>query len=78
MDKIRIGHIGLGHMHSEGKMACVRRYPSVFEAVGIAEPDEETYKSRNRHKTFEGLKRMTVEEMLSANEIDAVMVECDD
>jgi hypothetical protein len=23
MDKIGIGHIGLGHMHSEGKMACV-------------------------------------------------------
>ena len=41
MKKLRIGHIGTKHDHSVGKLDCVRKFPDVFEVVGVVEEDEE-------------------------------------
>jgi predicted dehydrogenase len=78
MKRIKIGHLGLGHLHSEGKMACVRRFPEIFDVVGIAEPDEKTWQKFHAHRTYSGLQRLSVEELLNRQDIDAIMVECDD
>ena len=36
---IRIGQIGMAHDHGSGKMSCVRKFPGVFQVVGVAEED---------------------------------------
>ena len=41
---IKIGQIGMAHDHAEGKMSCVRKFPEVFEIVGIAEENPEILK----------------------------------
>ena len=42
---IKIGQIGMAHDHAEGKMSCVRKFPDVFEIVGIAEENPENIKN---------------------------------
>lgn len=59
--KVKIGHIGLGHMHSAGKMACVRRYPEIFDVVGAAFPGEEEVHSWTSYAEFAEIPRMTPE-----------------
>ncbi len=76
--KIKIGHIGLGHMHSAGKMDCVRHYPELFDVVGLAVPEEEETHSWTSYAEFKDIPRMTVEELLNHDDLNAVMVECDD
>ena len=42
---IRIGQIGIGHNHGEGKTLAVRKFPELFDVVGFAEENEEWLKS---------------------------------
>lgn len=46
MGRIRIEQIGIGHNHGEVKMLAVRKFPELFEVVGIAEPNEEWLRKR--------------------------------
>ena len=75
--KILIGQIGIGHNHGSEKMRAVRKFPDLFEVVGIAEPDEKWRKMRGSHEVYSGLKWMDVEELLSVDGLDAVLVETD-
>jgi predicted dehydrogenase len=59
-------------------MACVRRYPELFDVVGVAVPEEEEIQAWTSRKEFDGLSWMTVEELLARDDLDAVMVECED
>jgi hypothetical protein len=38
MKKIKIGQIGIGHNHGEGKMKAVRTFPDVFEWSALPKP----------------------------------------
>ena len=40
MKKLRVAHFGIAHDHSGVTMECARKYPDVYEVVGICEPDE--------------------------------------
>ena len=40
MRKLRVIHYGIAHDHSVFAMQMLRRYPDVFEIVGVFEPDE--------------------------------------
>ena len=40
MKKLRVAHFGIAHDHSGVTMECARKYPDVYEIVGICEPDE--------------------------------------
>lgn len=73
-NRIRIGQIGLAHAHGEGKMLAVRKFPDLFEVVGLCEDNEEIFKSRGGLEAYGGLKRMSEEELLS--KADAVLIEC--
>ena len=57
MKKIKIGQIGIGHNHGEGKMLAVQKFPELFEVIGYAEENEEWIKKRGNLKGYEGLNR---------------------
>lgn len=72
---IKIGQIGIGHNHGEGKMLAVRKFPELFEVVGFAEENEEWIKKRGNLKGYEGLKRYSTDELIE--KCDALLVETD-
>ena len=75
MKKIRVGQIGIGHNHGEVKMLTARRFPELFEIVGYAEENERWVEKRGDWKGYEGLTRMSVEEIIEKS--DAILVESD-
>ena len=80
MKKIRLGHLGLGHMHSKQKLDCVMQRPDLFEVVCIVEPEDEdpgTPCFAEGKAMYPQIPRWTLEEMLHSD-IDAVLVETDD
>lgn len=77
MKKIKVGQIGIGHNHGEGKMEAVRKFPELFEVVGVAETDQEWIKKRAHLDVYQGLTWMSPDDLLSRDDLDAVMVETD-
>ncbi len=75
MKKIKIGQIGIGHNHGEGKMLAVQKFPELFEVIGYAEESEEWVEKRGNLPCYEYLPRLSVEEIIEKS--DAVLVECD-
>lgn len=72
---IKLGQIGIGHNHGEGKMLSARKFPELFEIVGYAEENEEWVKKRGNLPCYNGLKRLSVEEIIE--KCDAVLIETD-
>lgn len=75
MKKIKIGQIGIGHNHGEAKMLAVRKFPELFDIVGYAEENEEWISRRGDLNGYDGLKRLSVDELIEKS--DAVLVESD-
>lgn len=75
MKKIKIGQIGIGHNHGEGKMLAVQKFPELFEVIGYAEENEEWVKKRGNLPCYKDLPRLSVEEILEKS--DAILAECD-
>ena len=75
MKKIKIGQIGIGHNHGSSKMRTVRKFPELFEVIGYAEENERWIEKRGKLPEYEGLTRMSVEEVIEKS--DAVLIECD-
>lgn len=72
-EKIRIGQIGVGHGHAT-KLSVYRSLPD-YEVVGIVEPNEKLREQAMRQSAFQGLKWLTVEQLLETQKLDAVLVE---
>jgi predicted dehydrogenase len=62
--RLRIGQIGTEHAHAAGKMQAMRSLPDLWEVVGVAGPTG-----------YDGVKAMTVEELLAVPDLKAVAVE---
>ncbi len=75
MKRIKIGQIGIGHNHGEGKMLAVQKFPELFEVIGYAEEDEEWIEKRGNLPCYKDLPRLSVEEIIEKS--DAIFVECD-
>ena len=75
MKKIRLGQIGIGHNHGEPKMRAARKFPELFEIVGYAEENPRWIEKRQDLRGYEGLARMSVEEVIAKS--DAILVESD-
>lgn len=75
MKKLKVGQIGIGHNHAEAKMLAVRKFPELFEVVGYAEENEGWIEKRGHFGGYEGLPRLSVEEVIERS--DAVLVESD-
>ena len=75
MRKIKIGQIGIGHNHGSAKMQAVRKFPEIFEVIGYAEENPRWIEKRGELPEYEGLTRMSVEEVIERS--DAVLIESD-
>ena len=75
MKRIKLGQIGIGHNHGHAKMLTARKFPELFEIVGYAEENDHWIEKRGMLKGYEGLERMSVEEIIEKS--DAVLIESD-
>lgn len=75
MKKVKLGQIGIGHNHGHEKMLSARKFPELFEIVGFAEEDERWIEKRGGWRGYDGLKRMTVDEIIEKS--DALLIETD-
>jgi predicted dehydrogenase len=62
--RLRIGQIGTEHAHAGGKMAAMRSLTDLWEVVGVTGPTG-----------YDGVKSMSVEELLAVPDLTAVAVE---
>ena len=75
MKKLKVGQIGIGHNHGAEKMEAVRKFPELFDVIGYAEENGRWIEKRGANKGYEGLPRMSVEEIIAKS--DAILVESD-
>ncbi len=79
MRKIRIAQIGANqNSHSCAVLASLRKQTDLFEVVGYALPENERERIPYKMAGYEGLREMTVEEILADPTIEAVAVETDE
>ena len=79
MKKIKVAQIGTSKWsHGSGIWSTMVKHPEAFELVGFALPENEREKFPDSIKCFEGYREMTVEEILSDPEIEAVCVETEE
>lgn len=71
--KIKIGQIGIGHNHGDGKMDAFRKFPERFEVVGFSEDNPAWLERRGNLPCYSGLQRLPVEKLL--DECEAIIVE---
>ncbi len=74
MNKIKIAQIGVGHEHASAKMRTFRDLKDYFEVIGIAEEANPVI-CKGTDAVYDGIKRMSVEELLSLPGLQAVAVE---
>lgn len=78
MRKIRAAQIGMStHGHSVQVFASMKKQSEIFDIVGYAIPEGQDVLPE-RAKVLEGYRRMTVEEILADDAIEAVIVESDE
>ncbi len=76
MGKIRIGQIGAMHDHAGELIQTFQKMTDVYELVGLAIPEGETMlgNAAGEH-VYDGVPRMSVEEMLNRDDLDAIAIE---
>ena len=79
MEKIRIAQIGTSkNSHGNCVWNSITKQKDIFEVVGYAFPENEREKFPHPAQAFEGYREMTVDEILSDPEIEAVAVETEE
>ena len=76
---LKIAQIGIGHDHAGGILREIKLHKDVFELAGIFLPSEEkeySYFYDMNMREAEGVKRLTIEEILEDETITAVAIEC--
>ena len=74
--KVRVVMWGMCHEHAAGKFESLKKLPNDFELVGIVDDRaSKTARFPRDFKRYDGIKRITEEEVLSDKSIDAVFVE---
>lgn len=74
---VKVAQIGTKHAHARSKMATMRKYPELFDIVGIAEGDSRRRREVQELPAYRGLRWMTEEQIHAADDIVAVTVETD-
>lgn len=79
MKKIKVAQIGTSKWsHGSGIWPTMVNHPEVFDLVGYAFPENEREKFPEHVKCFDGYREMTVEDILSDPEIEAIVVETEE
>ena len=75
--RVKIGQIGVCHEHAAGKIDTLKKFPDIFEIVGVVDDRSSTAAkfAGNDIKPYKGLKWMTQEELFSTPGLQAVTVE---
>ena len=75
MEKIKVGHIGTRHDHSREKLRAIKKFPHLFEVVGIV-PEDETVAARIKNdEVYGGIPIMTEEELFAVEGLELVLCE---
>ncbi len=75
MKRLKVGQIGIGHNHGEGKMLAIRKFPELFEVIGYAEDNPDWVEKRGKLDCYKDLPRMSKEEIIEKS--DVIIVETD-
>lgn len=75
MKRLKVIHYGIAHDHSAVTMECVRKYPDLFEVVGVCEPDEAIRQEFGGASAYAGLPWLTEEEIFARDDIDCALIE---
>ena len=79
MKKIKIAQIGTSkNSHGVQIWKSLNKQTDIFDVVGYAFPENEREKFSDRMKYYDGYREMTVDEILSDPEIEAVVVETEE
>jgi predicted dehydrogenase len=74
MARIKIGQIGTGHSHAQGKMQVLRDSAD-YEVVGVVEPDTELAQAARHLTAYQGVPFLTEEQLLNLPGLAAVTIE---
>lgn len=83
MKKIKIAQIGTGHDHATAAITTLKLQSDIYELVGFATVPEdsgnlERFSYKGNTWAYEGIREMTVEEILNYPDLDAVCIETED
>ena len=78
MKKIKIAQIGAGHDHATASISTLKLQSDIYDFVGYAVVDGDEPVYDNNQWAYEGVKRMTVDEILNCPGLDAVCIETED
>ena len=79
MKKIKIAQVGVTHEHAPGKIVSLKKLPDIYEIAGYV--NDLSFNELPQHyrdfspQCYEGLKELTLDEVLNDPEIQAVTVE---
>jgi len=75
--RLKVGQIGTGHSHADGKIETLRRLDDIYEFVGVAENDPALREKNSRLPVYKGLKWLSENELLEIPGLQAVLIETD-
>ena len=75
MEKIKLGHIGTRHDHSRAKLEGAKKFPDLFEIVGIVPESPAVAERIKNDKVYGDVPVMTEEELFAVPGLDAVLCE---
>lgn len=87
MRKVRIAQIGVGHDHSSRVLKSMRNQPEIFDIAGYAFTEKEDMhvpvagdinEGYRFMQYFDGLKRLSIEEIMADDTIEAVVIETEE
>lgn len=74
--KVRVVQWGLCHEHADGKFGSLKRLPNDFELVGVVDDRaSKTAREARNYKMYDGVPRLTPEQVLADKSIQCVFVE---
>jgi len=74
--KVRVVQWGLCHEHASGKFNSLKKLPDDYELVGVIDDrDSKTARQVGDFKLYDGVPRLTEEQLFADKSIDAVLVE---
>jgi len=77
MRPIRIAQIGVKHDHAGFKMKAFRRFPEVFEVMGIFEPDKDLMDLYGNDEAYAGISKLTEDQLFNIPGLQAAAIESD-
>ena len=83
--RLKVVQIGTAHDHAADHMDTMCALQEEFEIIGVCEPNEELRKKALQRKSYDGLRMsyegvrwLTIEEILEMDDLDAVIIESDE